>query len=191
MPTRGTTSTEIALPPSLADFNPRAYARHDLPPLFRLHQARFQSTCLREARRVLAVLQRRHQPFQSTCLREARPAGIRHRYTPSYFNPRAYARHDLRDTPRSRSASISIHVPTRGTTSRGIAVCPPGRFQSTCLREARPTHAALLIIQVVFQSTCLREARHGRPGRNGRLRISIHVPTRGTTPIFGSFTVPC
>ena len=75
----------------------------------------FQSTCLREARRVLVAaesLRRYFNPrayvrhdgagsrgspssiFQSTCLREARLRGCWMISRSWYFNPRAYVRHD-------------------------------------------------------------------------------------------------
>ena len=117
-------------------FNPRAYARHDLPGGDRKCCTVFQSTCLREARRTWFISIRIarisiHVPTRGTTGRLRRPKKRLH------FNPRAYARHDkddkaklkdlvfqstcLREARRwpgmsGRRGSISIHVPTRGTT---------------------------------------------------------------------------
>ena len=76
--------------------------------------------------------------FQSTCPRGARP----------------------RAAMRSHELEISIHVPTRGTTSVPSVRDGVISFQSTCPRGARPV------------------PRLRAPLWQG---ISIHVPTRGTT----------
>ena len=99
------------------NFNPRAYVRHDhqmsevlIRCVFQstcLREARlpmiktletlliFQSTCLREARLLTRLLPLRSSPFQSTCLREARHRVCLQCLMHSYFNPRAYVRHDM------------------------------------------------------------------------------------------------
>ena len=120
------------------------------------------------------------------------------------FNPRAYARHDPPSPLSGSSPEISIHVPTRGTTSTsppipGIPYFNPRAYArhdipdspALCLLldfnpRAYARHDAIATVAIgavlKFQSTCLREARH-RPAdrRCVRRRISIHVPTRGTT----------
>ena len=107
---------------SLPYFNPRAYARHDtgVGGLSSISE------------------------FQSTCLREARPGATGSLASGTYFNPRAYARHDLIVLDVDVPFLISIHVPTRGTTSSLRAARVATGFQSTCLREARHQVNALI-----------------------------------------------
>ena len=54
-------------------------------------------------------------------------------------------------------------------------------FQSTCPRGARPPGCDRCGFGRRFQSTCPRGARLRRARIVQTLRISIHVPTRGTT----------
>jgi len=75
--------------------------------------------------------------FQSTCLREARRVRSASPGRLENFNPRAYVRHDL-----IRSLGYPIYAfqstclrEARPTTTRIVA--GPRSFQSTCLREAR------------------------------------------------------
>ena len=182
VPTRGTTIPGQRPHQSVTNFNPRAYARHDLRP----------------GRTLLLGL-----VFQSTCLREARPwpAGVSIPH--GHFNPRAYARHDRRRCQRRASRRISIHVPTRGTT-RTVAVRARSShfnprayarhdvriltlrpkqfgFQSTCLREARPSCSfnEAFIFYFNPRAYARHDSRGGEPQQ--QVPISIHVPTRGTT----------
>ena len=118
--------------------------------------------------------------FQSTCLREARRNLSRSAGPSSYFNPRAYVRHDarfqvlrhrvpfqstcLREARRPRR---DLRQPLRNFNPRAYVRHDPdvwvvGRevvFQSTCLREARLFRHHALTSICSFQSTCLREAR--------------------------------
>ena len=143
--------------------------------------SRFQSTCLREARPVLGIAGALDSRFQSTCLREARPGTPHISQHVGDFNPRAYARHDREGYLRERWKRISIHVPTRGTTRTDYGGYRTGLFQSTCLREARPSPVTLPASGVYFNPRAY--ARHDGVGLGlfGREDISIHVPTRGTT----------
>ena len=96
VPTRGTTygRTDAV---HLLDFNPRAHEGHDEPRIQR------------------AVCQ---QVFQSTCPRGARlcPPACLTRHT--NFNPRAHEGHDKQAGHVDIPITISIHVPTRGTTKK-------------------------------------------------------------------------
>jgi len=114
-------------------FNPRAYVRHDGDGSDEGVLLKFQSTCLREARRractpdtyrsnfnprayvrhdIAAPMFSQAAIFQSTCLREAR-RGCRHATQGCRdFNPRAYVRHDARQAQKFVLYDISIHVPT-------------------------------------------------------------------------------
>ena len=56
-----------------------------------------------------------------------------------------------------------------------------GIFQSTCPRGARLFRSVHNVRIVLFQSTCPRGARHAIRDAGSNMRISIHVPTRGTT----------
>ena len=77
-------------------------------------------------------------------------------------------------------------MPTRGTTAWAAydsVLCP---FQSTCPRGARRAILRCVCrVNVEFQSTCPRGARRLLVTFNYHLWISIHVPTRGTTPGWG------
>ena len=55
-------------------------------------------------------------------------------------------------------------------------------FQSTCPRGARPAVVVASGYPILFQSTCPRGARPSRTRSRALQGISIHVPTRGTTP---------
>ena len=135
--------------------------RHDLSELLQQEvQSLFQSTCLREARPIIAW------PFDKI----------------NDFNPRACVRHDTTCSQSGVHINISIHVPAWGTTCGAIYYSTLLVFQSTCLREARRAYVPLIVslsvisIHVpawgttllflmclcitIFQSTCLREARH-------------------------------
>ena len=122
-----------------------------------------------------------------------------------HFNPRAHGGHDLIVAVLRHLRGISIHVPTGGTTQPLRVRRSLQEFQSTCPRGARPRtrqwgsflldfnprahggHDAPYTYQVkreecIFQSTCPRGAR--LPPSHGRkipTKISIHVPTGGTT----------
>ena len=78
---------------------------------------------------------------------------------------------------------ISIHVPTRGATSRSDAsVISPSIFQSTHPQGVRP--AALIPVPdlFTFQSTHPQGVRPQRHRRyHADMGISIHAPTRGAT----------
>ena len=98
---------------------------------------------------------------------------------------------------------VSIHVPTRGTTSDFIQFVTESLFQSTFPRGERRKRGILRTASAGFQSTFPRGERQGRgpvspdPLRfNPRshegndssalgialaIKVSIHVPTRGTT----------
>ena len=186
---------------------------------------RFQSTCPRGARRAAAWI-RCAEIFQSTCPRGARPRTAHTTNQQRYFNPRAHEGHDQTQlsrwwlwthfNPRAHEGHdfwkpflpqyypISIHVPTRGTTSSSssrssssdpISIHVPTRGTTTITSSVN--------VRLPFQSTCPRGARPGQTGSasgtvyfNPRaheghdeladhieryIRISIHVPTRGTT----------
>ena len=122
----------------------------------------------------------------------------------AYFNPRAHEGHDLSGSNDITATIISIHVPTRGTTVDCYLSEHSQQFQSTCPRGARLVVYPLPPIAYRFQSTCPRGARQPRcryckkaldfnpRAHEGHdyleklfhllVQISIHVPTRGTTP---------
>ena len=77
----------------------------------------------------------------------------------TYFNPRAHEGHDHSRRCRSRKCSISIHVPTRGTTHAPAPLHVPDYFNP----RAHEGHDARYLVWEL--EVC----------------ISIHVPTRGTT----------
>jgi len=98
------------------------------------------------------------------------------------FNPRPCARGDKPGHAQGAADPVSIHAPARGATawrSGRFRACPcfnprpcargdsgllsrPGcffLFQSTPLREGRPSNIKIFFNFVVFQSTPLREGR--------------------------------
>ena len=119
VPTRGTTSRPGSVP-GAAEISIHVPTRGTTSQSCQPHSSRlFQSTCLREARHDAPATVRLRCLFQSTCLREARRMIVQHGTPPTHFNPRAYARHDGGGGPYGRGTLISIHVPTRGTTTGG------------------------------------------------------------------------
>ena len=150
----------------------------------------FQSTCPRGARPT-----RRYNPiiakhFNPRAHEGHDPSGLSQSKSYVDFNPRAHEGHDADIIRRASIHSISIHVPTRGTTMMlrvWVLMC---QFQSTCPRGAR--HALMIpgfmrvdfnpraheghdsaLLRVyhtseAFQSTCPRGARHN--GCNRQLK---------------------
>ena len=189
-------------------------------------EAPFQSTCPRGARPAaraaaapgdisihvptrgttihMMIFHQFHHEFQSTCPRGAR-RGLKQDFPPyGDFNPRAHEGHDIRHLTTIAILKISIHVPTRGTTSIVGAWFRFKKFQSTCPRGARRRLRHFLRLcchfnpraheghdlqhtglpkTSIFQSTCPRGARPVHLLDRGLVGISIHVPTRGTTPV--------
>ena len=137
VPTRGTTDhgESVQLP---SDFNPRAHEGHAplfLPSSFlraiSIHvptrcttqllridtlASGFQSTCPRGARRMHADIQPGYPDFNPRAHEGHDPSSSSKRFVLGYFNPRAHEGHDSRLRVSNRRMSISIHVPTRGTT---------------------------------------------------------------------------
>ena len=118
-------------------FNPRAHEGHDAHSTISPYEPTFQSTCPRGARRVCKGNTPPISRFQSTCPRGARPHAVVGR----------------------ASKTISIHVPTRGTTWYRYVRGVRWLFQSTCPRGARLSTANLGSWFCAFQSTCPRGAR--------------------------------
>ena len=106
-----------------------------------------------------------HVPTRGTTLRHARRARrVRH------FNPRAYTRHD---TQCARYWPNAANFNPRAYTRHDDQFCGIGRGND------------------IFQSTCLHEARHSwRKYLPQLTKISIHVPTRGTTSCWYSPVYP-
>jgi len=122
--------------------------------------------------------------FQST-----RPRGARHTERIARFR-----------------GTVSIHAPARGATVTQEKQFTRNGFQSTRPRGARRYAAAVTASLLQFQSTRPRGARpqrygapclssgfnpRARAGRDKvqrnpdtRLRVSIHAPARGATPVF-------
>ena len=159
----------------------------------------FQSTCLREARRSRSPSPKAWPGFQSTCLREARPPCTSCKAFCSYFNPRAYVRHDSHLGSRSlggshfnprayvrHDRSCRCPAPRRPHFNprayvRHDSLCTPGR-SSRCNFNPRAyvrhdLMASNIHMGTLFQSTCLREARRVVDAEFGHDLISIHVPT--------------
>ena len=121
------------------------------------------------------------------------------------FNPRSHKGNDHVDYFCFYEFLVSIHVPTRGTTTqsdalrakitvsihvptRGTTAARRGRtrqkaaFQSTFPQGERLITEKYLVAENVFQSTFPQGERHALFFSSGRIyTVSIHVPTRGTT----------
>ena len=147
----------------------------------------------------------RHLIFQSTCPRGARLFDPSTTVKSTYFNPRAHEGHDSCTISHSNMTMvISIHVPTRGTTgvsefapsSTIISIHVPTRgttdtnvmrtYSSDFNPRAHEGHDLKMRrcrsrYFILFQSTCPRGARHPLWSGFPFPKISIHVPTRGTT----------
>jgi len=137
-----------------------------------LTEVLFQSTPLREGRLISETLLVRIILFQSTPLREGRHEAVSACTRPPCFNPRPCARGDghrfryprgifsFNPRPCARGDfflllfelvfDVSIHAPARGATDCAGAITPRNRFQSTPLREGRPTQALRKINQKSF-----------------------------------------
>ena len=162
VPTRGTTYTNDPYLYSHHYFNPRSYERNDRISGDMPHrQHNFNPRSYERNDVLFSDCQLGSIRFQSTFLREERPS-----------TTQIYA--DLN--------TISIHVPTRGTTCNFDCCLSVYRFQSTFLREERQMRSVHPLRRKLFQSTFLREERLFIPDIVANCgNISIHVPTRGTT----------
>ena len=126
-------------------FNPRPYERGDRQQAAKIiRMARFQSTPLREGRRInrLNKLQEAwvsiHAPTRGATLSDR---GMRRFH--ACFNPRPYERGDETNLQIARETNVSIHAPTRGATGTGFNIKVWQGFQSTPLREGRLTISLL------------------------------------------------
>ena len=121
--------------------------------------------------------------FQSTCLREARPLSHNAACWSRHFNPRAYARHDwdrLQIIHRDPFQSTCLREARRKRSQKS---CQQPHFNPRAYARHDGKFSEMRVVSNEFQSTCLREARPAKvlPGTSIGV-ISIHVPTRGTTP---------
>ena len=157
VPTRGTTLI-LAIFAILLNFNPRAHEGHDCD-IWKLDVSTYFNPRAHEGHDDKHIETILTNEFQSTCPRGARQQ-----------NENAV-----------RTAYISIHVPTRGTTPRMSASSKIQYFNPRA-HEGHDVFFASQYIYSLFQSTCPRGARlyHALGFHNAD--ISIHVPTRGTTP---------
>ena len=115
-------------------------------------------------------MQNYNYKFQFTPLREGRPASRADLSADGiYFNSRPSARGDCPCFRPPPAASISIHAPPRGATTK----------RRSCLRI------------LLFQFTPLREGRPGANVQAGTLTtISIHAPPRGATAVVAQRRAP-
>ena len=144
---------------------------------------RFQSTFPRGERRYSLILSSRGTQFQSTFPRGERRRAMRRTLATRSFNPRSHEGNDdgksvtaynydwfqstfprgerqFAPIPDRPGYWVSIHVPTRGTTTTTDTITTIIRFQSTFPRGERPGEDRL---------------------HHPIYEVSIHVPTRGTT----------
>ena len=120
--------------------------------------------------------------FQSTCPRGARPDPDPKPTSTTHFNPRAHEGHDADQATIKEPKQFQSTCP-RGARPKNSNKCYKiFKFQSTCPRGARPAVLIRAIKADLFQSTCPRGARQSIMEAIDRAeKISIHVPTRGTT----------
>ena len=154
-----------ARPPTITRFNPRPCARGDADP----HSLPFCPTCFnpRPCARGDGVraLARHHGPVSihapargATRRLPCTPAGTR-RFNPRpcargdagftrvinqahRFNPRPCARGDSANCTARGAVPVSIHAPARGATKDRVDIPMEFQFQSTPLREGRPTRCS-------------------------------------------------
>ena len=101
------------------------------------------------------------------------------------FNPRSREGNDTNDIEWLTYAWVSIHVPAKGTTAMHILRfrhC--SKFQSTFPRRERRYTAINGTFSPEFQSTFpRRERHHGYRSSRHLIKVSIHVPAKGTTDL--------
>ncbi len=100
-------------------FNPRSPEGNDPSlPSSVFHFPQVQSTFPRRERRKLLYCNYQCQSFQSTFpRRERRRFQLMVKSRAMYFNPRSHEGNDLAQCYVERNPTISIHVPTKGTTT--------------------------------------------------------------------------
>ena len=144
------------------NFNPRAHEGHDHQLWDRIcNTKQFQSTCPRGARHgPLMQMSCCSSAFQSTCPRGARP-GAR---------------------CADEQSSISIHVPTRGTTCWPNTLRTGSKYFNPRAHEGHDGRLSLSRHSPAYFNP---RAHEGHDTTTYRITpcsdISIHVPTRGTT----------
>ena len=105
---------------------------------------------------------------------------------PGCFNPRSHEGNDLPRSSNSLVISVSIHVPTRGTTTQSWTF---PRWRSCFNPRSRKgndfwTTTGLRFTYTMFQSTFPQgERRVLILFAINKSYVSIHVPARGTTTI--------
>ena len=166
----------------------------------------FQSTFLREERQFLVFIKTTINIFQSTFLREERQLAPSTFLSCLRFQSTFLREERLRESliwlliyiisihvptrgttaleqTNNRSLYISIHVPTRGTTILFLESNDlQGYFNPRSYERNDVYNETMSPMKQKFQSTFLREER---PASSSAVfnasKISIHVPTRGTT----------
>ena len=158
---RGARQTDSSCPAASLDFNPRAHEVHDLI------QTLYHSIS------IISI----PVPTRGTTWSSIRIT------VPGDFNPRAHEGHDRAIDSYIAKAKISIHVPTRGTTRAARGPYHTASFQSTCPRGARRLQIRW---RLSARANFNPRAHEGHDviadNKFYQLMISIHVPTRGTTP---------
>ena len=182
VPTKGTTSF-VLLAHTLIYFNPRTHEGYDLITLFlKLYPPVFQSTYPRRVRRLPVYLETMAIQFQSTYPRRVRPKNSRLERCCIHFNPRTHEGYDCVTKCFCHILTISIHVPTKGTTVHDHKV-----YRFTFNFNPR-THEGYdcncnnkLMALIYFNPRTHEGYDNSYRTSNKSCRISIHVPTKGTT----------
>ena len=122
--------------------------------------------------------------FQSTCPRRARRAVPLSLPCPPCFNPRAHEGHDCDLATALASSRVSIHVPTKGTTTLADTEYRRG---GVSIHVPTKGTTSFFIKKAKRVKSFNPRAHEGHDLRQIRLRpavcVSIHVPTKGTTHV--------
>ena len=184
VPARGTTLSALKWCDIDGSFNPRSRTGNDgiLATLNRWYQW-FQSTFPHGERQLFNRNRQRNHKFQSTFPHGERLIdSLSSRLYTTSFNPRSRTGNDTRRACTGSHDTVSIHVPARGTTLLSDAAGIKAEFQSTFPHGERRARLRLHIRHTVFQSTFPHGERHNiNKYAKKYIRVSIHVPARGTT----------
>ena len=126
----------------ILDFNPRTHEGYDLTPDFSLYlDYPFQSTYPRRVRRRRNISMAATSNFNPRTHEGYDVWNVIMPFQISYFNPRTHEGYDELNSTENHNKAISIHVPTKGTTSKSLMLC--GRLDISIHVPTKGTTAIL------------------------------------------------
>ena len=125
--------------------------------------------------------------FQSTPLQEGRLVSLSLYSSFTCFNPRPYKRGDRSSVTYSTRYTLFQSTPLQeGRPYIYRVIDEGGEFQSTPLQEGRPRRGGWWCPCVCFNPRPYKRGDLLLECIMGKIKVSIHAPTRGATPCRGT-----